>query len=200
MPTFDLRDSMSSTISSDQQISLRQNVTSPLWRQTLFGSREYVWLFLWNLLGKENAERKENEHKRHWWLTTIDVYNSDSIKTVNKCVSLRSLQMWGSQDRSLPFSIPTFVCFVTSHIVHKSQDGDDNSMFWDLQRESLRLLLQRGGHSASWEQRILYARRVGTGVGGRVTGVLSLVPVLWRIFISQIHLILAINWSNSYRK
>ena len=118
MPTFDLRDSMSSTISSDQQISLRQNVTSPLWRQTLFGSRENVSLFIWNLLGKENAERKENEHKRHWWLTTIDVYNSDSIKAVvNKYVSLRSLQMWGSQDRSLPFSIPTFVCFVTSHIV-----------------------------------------------------------------------------------
>ena len=115
---------------------------------------------------------------------------------------VRSLQMWGSQDRSLPFSIPTFVCFVTwvtSHIVHKSQN-DDISMFWYLQRESLRLLLQRGGHGASWEQRILYARRVGTGVGGRVTGVLSLVPVLWRIFISQTHLNFAINWSNSYRK
>ena len=137
MPTFDLRDSMSSTISSDQQISLRQNVTSPLWRKTLFGSRENVSLFMWNLLGKENAERKENEHKRHWWLTTIDVYNSDSIKAVvNKYVSLRSLQMWGSQDRSLPFSIPTFFCFDTSHIVHKSQN-DDISKFWDLHKRSV---------------------------------------------------------------
>ena len=119
MPTFDLRDSMSSTISSDQQISLRQNVTSPLWRQTLFGSRENVSLFIWNLLGKENAERKENEHKRPWWLTTNDVYNSDSIKAVNKYVSLRPLQMWGSQDRSLPFSIPTFV--LLRYFTHSTQ-------------------------------------------------------------------------------
>ena len=127
-----------------------------------------------------------------------DYYNSDSIKAVNKIrcfipkVGDRSkcpkifFCSWsifsGSKESFLDRFPPMVASHLTLHTYASHTRGWHSSVFGDLQRESLRLLLQRGG--APREQRISSAWRVGTCICRGVAG-LSLAPVLWRIIITH---------------